>query len=263
VDPLRYRRYLEGLARWARHDERVIGLVALGSAANRSHAPDEWSDHDVWVVTENEAAAGLRADPSWLPESERIIGWFVETEHGRSAVYDDGHLVEVAIFEDSELEIARANDFRVLYDAGGIEDRLTRIAVRTEAESDPSQDRAAGRFVVEMLIGLGRLGRGELLSANELIRERAVSSLLRTVSVVSTTEQEVLDNLDPHRRFEAAFPDVAARINESLEEPLIDVATSLVAIAADALPAEALPRRIVEMLEKRVAGVRAVLSAGS
>ena len=191
MDQARYRWYLDELTRWAGAHPSVIGLVTLGSAAGRSHAPDEWSDHDVWVVTLEGTAAPFRNDPSWLPDAESIIGWFVETAHGRSAVYEDGHLVEVAIFEDPELELARANDFRVLYDRGGIEVRLERIAANTAAEGGNQADLAAGRFLVEMIIGLGRLGRGELLSAGELIRGRAVASLLRleestSYSMIST-----------------------------------------------------------------------------
>lgn len=251
MDQQRYRRFLDELAGWAQDDDRVIGLVALGSAANLSHAPDEWSDHDLWIVTVDGEAAGLRANPYWLPDADRIVGWFVETEHGRSAVYDDGHLVEVAVFNDSELEIARANDFRVLF--GVIEDRLAGIVARTEAEQGGSPTRAGGRFVVEMIIGLGRLGRGELLSANELIRGRAVSSLVRAIA---SPGHDLLDNLDPHRRFEMVYPDVARRIARSLEQPLVDVAEALIRIAVDELPAEVLSSRIVEVLTDRVAAVQ-------
>jgi hypothetical protein len=257
MEQARYGWFLGEVARWASVDPSVIGLVALGSAANRSHAPDEWSDHDLWVVTLEGATAALRRDPSWLPDSERIVGWFAETKHGRSAVYDDGHLVEVAIFEDSELEIARANDFTVLYDAGGIETRLASISERTTAEGGNGVEHAVGRFVVEMIIGLGRLGRGELLSANELIRGRAVTSLLRSVSAWSSSDSEVLDNLDPHRRFELAYPGIAERIERSLGRPLIEVARSLVETADDVLPNELLRRSVVEVLDHRIKAVRA------
>ena len=40
----------------------------------------------------------------------------VETEHGRNIIYDDGHLIECAVLKLSELEITRANDYRVAVD---------------------------------------------------------------------------------------------------------------------------------------------------
>lgn len=122
--------------------------------ANHSHSPDEWSDHDLWVVTRAGTAGRLRTTTEWLPDAERIVGHFVETEHGRSVIYNDGHLIEIAVFEDSELEIATANDYRILYDE----------------------------------IGLGRYGRGKLISAGELIRERAS---LRSYSLAAV--QALLD----------------------------------------------------------------------
>jgi hypothetical protein len=118
-------------------------------------------------------------------------------------------------------------------------------------------EHAVGRFVVEMIIGLGRLGRGELLSANELIRGRAVTSLLRSVSAWSSSDSEVLDNLDPHRRFELAYPGIAERIERSLGRPLIEVAQSLVETADDVLPNELLRRSVVEVLDHRIKAVRA------
>jgi lincosamide nucleotidyltransferase B/F len=256
MDQVRYRRFVEQVTEWAQTAPEVIGLVVLGSAASRSHSPDEWSDHDLWVVTVPGGAETLRADQSWLPDAKRIVGWFLETVHGRSAVYDDGHLVEVAVFEDGELEIARANDFRVLYDAGGIAERIEVIAERTRREAplpNHAAEAAAGRFVVEMIIGLGRLGRGELLSASELIRGRAVTSLLRAVAATSP-QPVVLDNLDPHRRFELAFPSLASRITEALEMPLIEAAASLVDIAGTL--SGLFDETILEVLRARVQQAR-------
>ena len=35
----------------------MTGLIAVGSSASVTHDPDEWSDHDVFVVTTAEAVA--------------------------------------------------------------------------------------------------------------------------------------------------------------------------------------------------------------
>ena len=104
MDPSTYDRFTTELVAWAESMPSVIGFVAVGSMADRSHSPDEWSDHDFWVVTTDEAAPTVRNDPSWLPDRDRIVVFFNDTQHGRSAIYDDGHLIEMAVFGDSELE---------------------------------------------------------------------------------------------------------------------------------------------------------------
>ena len=136
--------------------------------------------------------------------ADRIVVHFRETEHGRSAVYDDGHLLEYAVFDDSELEVARANDYQVLVDDGTLQMRMSAMAaltIREHAETDPDGSDRFGNFVAQMVIGLTRYGRGEALSANHLIRGWAVRSLLSVLVLAADAEQgDMLDNLDPHRR---------------------------------------------------------------
>src|SRR3954454_9873686 len=94
-----YRAFTRDLAERLRADERAIGLVAVGSMADRDYAPDEWSDHDFFVVAVQGQQEALRSDLSWLPRRERVALSFRETEHGVTIVYDDGHLLEFAVFD--------------------------------------------------------------------------------------------------------------------------------------------------------------------
>ena len=240
MDGEQYVRYTQHLVSQAWQDPDIVGLVALGSTARRTHAPDEWSDHDVWVVTrDGRAADRLREDPSWLPEPHRIVAHLVETRHGRSVIYDDGHLIEVAVFADDELEVTRANDYRVLYDAGGIEGRLAAIAARTADEmnqGDVPGSVASGRFVTQLIIGLGRCGRGELLSGNAMIRGHALASLLEAVAAtLPPARPGLLDTLDPHRRFESAYPDLADRLTQALRLSEVGAAQAMLDIAGESL----------------------------
>lgn len=231
MDAGTYRRFGEHLRSWAEAHPDVIGLVAVGSMAERGRIPDEWSDHDFWVVATDSAAADIRDDPSWLPDPNRIVLVYAETEHGRNIIYDDGHLIEQAVFKDSELEIARANDYRVLVDKAGIEDRMAAISRNTATtQSTVDLDTTFGRFIGQLVIGLTRYGRGELLSADSMIRKWALENLLTLLGQVCAPDTDVLlDNLDPRRRFEAAFPALGARLTESASLPetavlLLDIA---------------------------------------
>ena len=236
MTPAEYDRFTRHLVGWAERTPEVIGLVALGSMANADRR-DEWSDHDFWVITGGGAAAALRCDSAWLPDADRIVGHFRETEHGRSAVYDDGHLLEYAVFDDREIEVARANDYRVLVDDGTLQARMSAMAaltIREHAETDPDGSDRFGNFAVQMVIGLTRYGRGEALSANHLIRGWAVRSLLSVLALAADAEQgDILDNLDPHRRFETAMPELGAQLGAAVEMPIPDLAEVLVDVADD------------------------------
>ena len=57
MDAVEYQRFTQHLVQWAAREPGVIGLIAVGSSASVTHDPDEWSDHDVFVVTTAEAVA--------------------------------------------------------------------------------------------------------------------------------------------------------------------------------------------------------------
>ena len=82
MDAATYRRFTDELTARAAGNSEVVGLVALGSMAGTVRAPDEWSDHDLWVVATDDAASELRDDPSWLPDPHRIVLFYQETSSG-------------------------------------------------------------------------------------------------------------------------------------------------------------------------------------
>ena len=71
MQPDEYRAFTRELTERLQRDERAIGLVAVGSMADRDYAPDEWSDHDFFVITPPGGQEELRNDLSWLPRVDR------------------------------------------------------------------------------------------------------------------------------------------------------------------------------------------------
>src|ERR1041385_6319682 len=128
-----YRAFTRRLVERVARDDRVLGLVALGSMAERDYAPDEWSDHDFFLIVRGGAQEAFRTGPSWLPEAEEVAFWFRETEHGVKVVYRSGHLLEFAVFDERELYLARVNRYRVLVDHGGIEAHMRAVVEATLA----------------------------------------------------------------------------------------------------------------------------------
>jgi hypothetical protein len=258
MDAGAFEAFTRRLIEWARSRHDVVGVVALGSTAAITHAPDRYSDHDLFVVTVDSAAQGLRDDVGWLPDAERVALCHADTEHGRGVVYDDGHLVEIAVFDVGELDVVRVNAYRVLYDTGGIAARLAALASHTAewaAGADPDGSARFAGFVEQVIVGIGRHARGERLSANERVRGQALTHLLGLVrDFVPSERPATVDNLDPHRRFEHAHPELGRRLGDALEAPLMNLAALLVEIAEQ----QVAPRLAIETA-RPLAALRVVL----
>jgi hypothetical protein len=234
VDADAYDHYTRQIVRWAERRSDVLGVVALGSTAATDHRPDRHSDHDLFVVTVDGAAQALRDDVGWLPDAHRIALCHSETRHGRGVVYDDGHLVEIAVFEPGELHVCRVNAFRVLHDTGDVAAWITALAsttTATQAAADPDGTERFAAFAQQMIIGINRNARGEHVSANARVRGQALELLLSLVSDLVPAQPDVaLDNLDPHRRFELAHPEIGRRLVTALDGPLDALIHALVAV---------------------------------
>ena len=90
-----FEEYAGRLADWAAAADGVLGLVLLGSTAATTHQPDEWSDHDFFVIAEQRVAEPLRASTAWLPARDAAVVLHErDTAHGAWVVFSDGHLLE-------------------------------------------------------------------------------------------------------------------------------------------------------------------------
>jgi len=207
-----YHAFTERLAATLTADPKILGLVALGSMAERGRVPDRFSDHDFFVITLD--AEAMRSTTAWLPDSDRIALWFRETPHGCKAVYDDGHLIEYAVFTPDELQLARVNDYRVLLDREHIEERMAALAARVEAPPDRAW--LEGMFLAHVLVASRRARRGELASARWMLAH-AMRFLVQLLGGGP-------DNLDPLRRFTHEGIESAMRNDpESAARALLDV----------------------------------------
>ena len=229
----------EGLARGVLERDGLFGLVLLGSAsAQAAGRRDEWSDHDFFALIEPGRGAEVRPDLSWLPERERLVLTAREGEIGFVAVYDDGHVFEFALAETDELVGAVAGDATVVLDDDGSSVATLIAGARERAAAsdlfDPGNDTRL--VLVKLLIGVGRVRRGEVLGGGEFIRQWAVKHLVRALrgrhSDRSTIQR---DAIDPVRRFEKDFPEAAARISSALAQEPEAAARALFGITRDVL----------------------------
>jgi hypothetical protein len=243
-----YRSFTQRLHARLEADARVLGLVAVGSMAELGRTPDAWSDHDFFVITVAGAQESFRQELGWLPDSERIVLEVRETAHGLKVLYDDGHLLEFAVFDEAELHLARVNDYRVLFDRAHLEADLRHLRERSAAEAaSVDVERSFVLFLSALLVGAGRVARGEVLSGSSFIKQHALGQLLQVLTHCLPKGSETrLDNLDPFRRFEWEFPEQGRTLQQLLLlEPslcarrLLDFAEGQLADQMERYPARA------------------------
>ena len=227
----------------------VLGLVAVGSMAERDYMPDEWSDHDFYVIVQSGRQDSYRDNYDWLPSAEEIVWAFRETVHGVKVLYRSGHLLEYAIFDENELNLAKTNRYRVLLNRADIEERMSQIEQKTKAWAAETSDAFhAGQFLTNLLVGLGRYRRGEVLNAHQFVKAKAVRHLVFLLNRHVPSQQHALaDNIDPTRRFELVYPKLGQELRELMlcEIPvaiqrMLTIFEREVTIAKAGVPQEAL-----------------------
>ncbi|HVE82077.1 MAG TPA: hypothetical protein VND93_04495 [Myxococcales bacterium] len=233
-----------------------MGVVALGSSSDPA-AVDEWSDHDLFLVVEPGAQEAFRTDLGWLvPPPGRVLHAFRETAHGVTAILDGGHLVELAVFDLAELAVARVSRYRVLLDRGGVGERMEAVARASAApgargEGGADEAWLAGMFLSGILVGGGRARRGELLAGRAALAN-AARRLLVLIAREVPADRSALDPFDPHRRFERAYPAVAAEIDQALGRGGAEGARMLLEIAAREL--RSIPPAVAAAIRARLSG---------
>lgn len=216
MSPEAYHDFTTRLLAWARDNNHIIGLVVLGSMADTNRA-DEWSDHDFWLVTVADYQEHYRAHWEWLPQSQDIVYGFRETAHGVKILYKSGHLLEYAVFDESELRLTRANAYRVLLDKSDIAIQMKQVADATNSLPTPSEQRLWGDLLTHLQVGCGRYARGETLSGHLFVKTYAVQDALHLFIRYTPAEAVMaIDSLDPWRRVHQVYPDLAAQIDALL-----------------------------------------------
>jgi hypothetical protein len=207
--------FLDELANTAHEQPDVVGLAGFGSTAARERV-DEWSDHDFAWITTPGAEDIYRCDLGWLPDSQSIALSVVEHHGGVKVIYDNGHVLEFGITDVVALRGWAGNSIRVIVDKGGVADSVAAVLAAPVVGADSTGYRFVALLLTQVLIGVGRYRRGEVLSASGLIRGEAVNHFLAAVVARKGASAEHLDSLDPRRRIEREFPELAAELEHAV-----------------------------------------------
>lgn len=237
MEPERYQRFTQQLQDSLAQKDHVLGLVALGSMAAQDYLPDEWSDHDFFVIVDPGHQEVFRMDSSWLPNPQEIVLTFRETVHGVKVLYRDAHLLEFAVFDLNELSLARVNRYKILLNLCDLEPYMKRIQAETLEKAGPvNPEWVFGQFLTNLLVGVGRFRRGEHLSAHSFVTQHALQHLvLLCHHCLESPHKRLLDNLDPFRRLEFAFPEAGAKLNHLVQKQTPEAAEGLLEFAEENL----------------------------
>lgn len=229
-------RRLQSLIRNASTQPGVSSLVVFGSTATGAqHRRDRFSDIDFNLfTTPDEAGDTVRDTWPFLPDPDDLVATAREGDNGGLALYDDGLVME---FGAGLPWVIADPDHEVLVDGGDI--------VFGEQPAPPSPENQIRVFVVKLLIGYGRVRRGEVVAGQIHLHCHAVWALADALR--SRLAPEAPRNpFDPLRRLEQSLPEVADRLARlQREQPdtcalgLLDLAEELLSPGWEGFPSEA------------------------
>lgn len=250
MEYLAYQAFTRQLVNNLSNKQDVIGLVAVGSMAEQVTFPDQWSDHDFYLIVGKGSQEYYRTNQDWLPDSEHIVLVLRETEHGVKVLYDIGHLLEFAVFDLNELDLARTNRYQVLIDKSMIEERMIVNAQKSLEGIDRRSDAYhAGQFLTNLLVGIGRYRRGELINANRFIKMSAMGHLIELlIRHKSSDNTQLIDTLDPTRRFELIYPELGTRLDDLLLLELPEAVLGLLDVFTEEMKDVAESKQAVETI---------------
>jgi hypothetical protein len=200
----------------------VTTVAVFGSTSGAASARrDEWSDIDFAVFADPDHVAEVSSRWGFLPRPESIVLAAREHDSGGVVLYADGTLAEFGagrpwVVSDPTCEVL----------LGGLD------LVRVPAPSPTSPENAVRLFLVKLLIGVGRVRRGEVLAGGVHIRNHALAALV--VALRGRCQPEATDDENPFdalRRFEAVHPELGALLATAIAQPAEAAAQGLFDLA--------------------------------
>jgi len=84
-------------------------------------------------ITTSGEQEDFRTRFDWLPNHDDVVLTVRETAHGLKVLYASGHLLEYAVFDLAEIALAKANDYRIAFDRGGVAATMQGITITRDA----------------------------------------------------------------------------------------------------------------------------------
>lgn len=237
--------FLAELVTGCRGTPGVTTLAVFGSTASAGAARrDEWSDLDFAVFAAPEDAARVSAEWAFLPRKDELVLTAREHDSGGVALYADGTLLEFGAGLPWEVTDPTCE---VLLGGADLHLGLP--------PAEPDAANSVRLFLAKVLIGVGRVRRGEMLAGGLHIRCHAVAALAAALrSRVPPPEVAEPNNFDPLRRFEAAYPRLGERLAAAVDHPAEAAGLTLYRLAREELEPgwTQFPSRAADVVARRL-----------
>lgn len=191
---------------------RGLALIGLGSVGQELGRLDAYSDLDFFAVVEDGAKAALLADIGWLTAVAPVDYAFRNTPDGYKLLYADGIFCEFAVFTMGELAGAAYAPGRIVWRRPDVDPAIAAPVTppASPAAADPAWQ--LGEALTNLYVGLGRMRRGELLTAQRFVQHYAVDRVVQLAAGLEAPRDAYPDPFGPERRVEARLPGLAAHL---------------------------------------------------
>lgn len=194
----RYLDIKENLIKCANEDEDIKAIIAIGSSTREEVKADEYSDLDLFIVTE-------KVEKWYSGEYPELIGKvsvsFIEPTLGggkeRRCIYDDDRDVDMIIITPSQFEEALKEGiagwvmnrgYKILYDVNSYEDMIKLYVKIGHSNPEISEDEfinMVNDFYFHNIWACKKLKRGELWSAKMCVDAYLKNYLLKSIELYS------------------------------------------------------------------------------
>ncbi|HEU4327220.1 MAG TPA: hypothetical protein VFS21_29030 [Roseiflexaceae bacterium] len=200
---------LDAIGRSLEGRPQALALLGLGSVGVERDRLDAYSDLDFFALVEEGAKEPFLDDLSWLSDVAPVAFAFRNTVDGYKLLFADGVFCEMAVFTLAELVQMPYAPGRIVWRRPGVPDTIAAPAQGLPAPSARSVEWLAGEALTNLYVGLGRLRRGEVLTAQRFIQHYAVDRLLELAPRFEQEQPAHRDPFAPERRVEQRLPEVA------------------------------------------------------
>jgi len=190
----------------------ALALIGLGSVGVEVDRLDAYSDLDFFAIVEPGYKHHYLSHLEWLSSLCPIAYHFRNTPDGFKLLFQDGIFCEFAVFEPPELRAIPFARGRLVWKQPHMDAAIGEPAAGSPSGSNATTEWLVGEALTNLYVGLGRLRRGEKLSAARFIQQYAVDRILELSASIESATSAAEDVFVKERRFEQRFPGVAQQL---------------------------------------------------
>jgi hypothetical protein len=201
---------LDEIAQALARSDDAVALVGVGSSGRERARFDEYSDLDILVVVEAGAKGKYFDDLAWLAAVHPVSYSFVYDAQGAYKLFfADGVYCELEVYDVQEIREHGSVPGRVIWQRPGAVLDWGGRDTAPPAQEPRTVEWLNGEILTNLYVGLGRLRRGEKLSAMRFIQGYAVDRILELAPHLEPPQAVAPDRHGGERRFEFRFPQTA------------------------------------------------------